>query len=61
MNKRCVHTGIVLLVTCKLTGNIRISEKREERHQGCNKKHACTRTRTHKVGMVGADFFYDWK
>ena len=55
MNKSCVHTGVVLLVTCKFTGNIRINEKREEGPQGCNKKHACTRT--HKVGMVGADFF----
>ena len=56
MNKSCVHTGVVLLVTCKLTGNIRMSERREEGPQGCNKKHACTRT--HKVGMVEADFFF---
>ena len=27
MNKSCVRTGVVLLVTCKLTGN---SERREE-------------------------------
>ena len=51
MNKSCVRTG-VLLVTYKLTEN---SERREEGGpQGCKKKHACTRT--HKVGMGGADF-----